>query len=125
MSGDWPKVEPNDPGIRPAGEPDACFYCSVKVGGEHGKECVMVQRRVRVQFVVTADIAVPAFWDEDMINFRYNESTWCADNLASMMESATTGEGSGQCWCSAVSAKYLGEVDSAPTVIESAECWIP
>ncbi len=43
----WPKVLPNDYGIRPAGKPDECFYCYQRVGQAHRSDCVTVLQLVR------------------------------------------------------------------------------
>lgn len=43
----WPKVLPNDDGIRPAGKPDECFYCYQRVGQGHRPDCVTVLQLVR------------------------------------------------------------------------------
>lgn len=46
----WPLVDPNDDGIRPAGKPDECFYCNSKVGEEHGRQCCIVTKLVRLEY---------------------------------------------------------------------------
>lgn len=86
----WPRVTVDDDGIRPAGRPDECFYCSQTVGDEHARDCVIVTRPIVMDICVdlpertlrgTWALDVPHSWDEEMIRFRYGESTWCADNL--------------------------------------------
>lgn len=106
-------VEPNSAGgIRPAGPPDSCFYCGAKVGDEHGAECVVPKRRVRVRFSFEVEWAVPESWDKDMIEFHMNESSWCADNAAHYLvnECTYTGEGESRCLCRSFEGEYLGEV---------------
>jgi hypothetical protein len=63
----WPLVAINDDGIRPAGEPDECFYCNKKVGQPHGRDCVVVTKRVLVRYVVDVEISVPHTSDEEQI----------------------------------------------------------
>lgn len=43
----WPTVSADDPGIRPAGKPDECFYCHAKVGELHWPECCVVVKDVK------------------------------------------------------------------------------
>ncbi len=88
---EWPMVAPNDDGIRPAGAPDECLYCRAKVGQPHGRECVIVTKRiemrVRAAFADGSEahglwqLDEPYAWDVDMSEFHKNESSWCAGNL--------------------------------------------
>ena len=82
----FPKVLPKDDGIRPAGRPDQCFYCRSMVGEEHKKDCVTIDKIVEIEFTVRVPVKVPHGWDQEMINFRYNDSSWCADNLPLLFE---------------------------------------
>lgn len=82
----WPKVLPNDDGIRPAGKPDECFYCHRKVGQEHGSECVTVCKLVAYK-VMIGDKHVGTFvreepygWTGDDCEQHKNESSWCKSN---------------------------------------------
>lgn len=68
-----------DYGVRPAGPPDRCFYCDMPMGQEHKEGCVIRQRTVVIRYQIDLVVAVPEDWNPDMINFRYNESTWCAE----------------------------------------------
>jgi len=140
MSGDWPLVDPRDDGIRPAGRPDECFYCHRRVGYTHGRECVIVQKRVEMR--VTAKLpgsAVtgrwvfdePHEWDEVMSEFHKNESSWCANNF--LDECAKPGavewddgadpwaelealvdDESGRCLCGVLSFEFVRVVDPTP-----------
>lgn len=86
-----PLVLANDDGIRPAGRPDACFYCRQSVGEPHGAECVAVRKRVEHRVHVTLPDGTkvkglwqfnePHFWDAHMSEFHKNGSTWCANNF--------------------------------------------
>ncbi len=87
---DWPLVDPMDDGIRPAGKPDCCFYCSRRVGTVHGDDCVivhkLVEHRITVErpgrvFVGSWTFEEPYFWDEEFSVFHKNDSSWCAGNL--------------------------------------------
>lgn len=81
------RVLTDDDGIRPAGEPDRCFYCRQKVGGKHATGCVM--RCVPTRYLVvlngvpSAEMLCwdPAEWDYQRRYDHYNIGTWCANNL--------------------------------------------
>lgn len=82
-----PLVFPDDDGIRPAGDPDACLYCKSKVGEPHGVNCVAVHRKVKVRYTFEVEVEEPAGWDEDQIVSHKTESSWCANNaLAELKE---------------------------------------
>jgi hypothetical protein len=61
----WPLVHPKDDGIRPAGNPDECFYCNQKVGQPHAPDCVAVSRRARFTVTLEVDIDMPCCWDNE------------------------------------------------------------
>lgn len=90
-----------------AGVPEKCFYCSGKLGAEHDADCVTLHRPVKIR--VTMDIIVPAVrsWDKHMIEFRFNESTWCADNIMDDLQRYT--KGAGGCLCGHTEIEYLGD----------------
>lgn len=71
-----PSVLTNDDGIRPAGEPDECFYCHQKVGTPHREECVCVNKKVKVRAMIEYEVEVPFFWSKEDIEFHRNESSW-------------------------------------------------
>ena len=91
-SNNWPLVDPFDDGIRPAGAPDACFYCKQKVGQPHKRDCVMVKKLVRFRCSDGTDVDiddVPHSWSRKYI--EENADLW------------------GLC-----DAEYLGVVDETP-----------
>ncbi|HET9375657.1 MAG TPA: hypothetical protein VFO40_11830 [Chthoniobacterales bacterium] len=103
IPGDWPLVAINDDGIRPAGEPDECFYCNHKVGQPHGRDCVTVTKRVLVRYVVEAAINVPHSWTaEEIVNFENHEGD--SYNLEPINGAEIH----------AISASYIGTVDDTP-----------
>lgn len=69
-----------DHGPRPAGPPDACFYCQQPLGALHAQDCVLRTQSVVVRVETEYVITVPAHWDAAMVEFARNEGTWCADN---------------------------------------------
>lgn len=147
----WPLVDPKDDGIRPAGRPDECFYCRQRVGKSHGSECVMVTKVI--ELAVRAELndgkVVTGVWrlnephceTPKSIEFRYNESSWCAGNFlmardptadfgAVMWDSSdvdpwdelTKLYGDDDCLCNRLRFKYLRVVDDTPRgKIRSAE----
>jgi len=108
----WPLVVEGDDGIRPAGPKDACFYCGQKIGTPHGKECVIVTKIVKIRFCIEIPVQVPHSWDQRMIDFRYNESSWCASNLIEDLKDFDEKHG---CLCPVTEAKYIETIDNTPT----------
>ena len=39
-----------------------------------------------IQWVIDLPMEVPDEWDKDMIEFHFNESSWCCDNLIDELE---------------------------------------
>lgn len=108
----WPLVAPNDDGIRPAGQPDECFYCRRKVGEEHKRNCTIVTKLVRIAYTYEVDVTVPYDWDEDMIHFHRNEGTWCASNAFSEIKKHLKADG---CACPRTTARLVRVLDETPT----------
>lgn len=98
----WPIVKADDPGIRPAGKPDECFYCLHKVGDEHARDCVIITKRVEHEVTLTWSdgskttgtwqFDEPYFWDVYGSEFHKNESSWCANNLERYLDSTSFDE---------------------------------
>lgn len=114
----WPVVLADDFGIRPAGPSDACLYCNMKVGFPHGRDCVTVEKKVRVKMIFEVDMKVPHAWTSEQISFRYNLGSWCADNAVDVLENlkaSTNEEGPYRpCLCSAFTLEVVGVSDSRP-----------
>ena len=72
-------------GPRPAGKPDECFYCNVKLGGNHDDECPLVTKIVKIRATVEFDYECPRHWNTNQINFHFQESSWCASNLPDLL----------------------------------------
>lgn len=89
-----------DNGVRPAGEPDRCFYCRAGISEPHGPECVMVRRSVVIRATIDFVHDVPAHWGEDDIRFNLNESSRCAGNTLADLAEQAEGE-----WC------FCGQID--------------
>lgn len=69
----------DDDGVRPAGDPNFCFYCGMPKG-KHKDDCVCRQRTVVVEMTIRYVSEVPADWDVHMIEFHKNESSFCLGN---------------------------------------------
>lgn len=91
--------------VRPAGRPDECFYCNQKIGSEHKKDCVIRSKTVVVDFTIRTVMAVPEFWDEEFINFRLNERSWCVDNILPILEKKSEHS----CLCMHTESKFIRE----------------
>jgi hypothetical protein len=72
---------------------------------------VLVVKTVRVRLTAEYDVTVPAHWDADKIEFHRNESSWCADNLVSEIE--TLQEQSPGCLCETVSFECISDQGEA------------
>jgi len=81
------KVAPDDDGIRPAGPPDACFYCQQKVGQNHKPDCVTVESTCIYRVILNGeDIGTwstqePDSWGREQRYFHKNLGSWCTGNM--------------------------------------------
>lgn len=121
MSEKMPLVLENDDGIRPAGEPDECFYCHQKIGEPHLESCVCVTKRVIGIAAICVDVSVPYSWDKKDIEFHRNESSYCAGNLLSDIDTAHEALGEENCPCSSVYFEYLRDSDVTPRAFAKGE----
>ena len=96
-----------DNGPRPAGKSDECFYCLMPLGADHAADCVCRRRTIVVQAVVEYVMAIPDHWSADRFEEHYNEGTWCAMNLAPLLDI----DRKGQCPCDLVTMHYLREAN--------------
>jgi hypothetical protein len=110
----WPLVVPNDDGIRPAGPPDACFYCKNRVGEPHGLSCVVVQKRVRVTYTFTLEIDIPHNWEAKQFEFHRNAGSWCADNAIDELSAILEDDNGPGCLCQTFKAKLVEVIDERP-----------
>jgi hypothetical protein len=92
--------------VRPAGKPNECFYCGVKVGEQHKEGCTIRSRTVNLDVTIHMVMDVPEDWSEEQINFHYNMGSWCASNLLSYLEIREENE---RCLCNITDVKYAGE----------------
>jgi len=108
-----PLVLSNDDGIRPAGNPDQCFYCKQKVGTPHKDGCVILNRKVKVKYSYEIEIEVPHGWSKDDIEFHRNESSWCADSSLRELSEISNNETIG-CLCNVFECEVLEIPEAKP-----------
>lgn len=102
------KFEVTESSMRPASDKRECFYCRRPIGESHADDCVLVLRRVKVRMIVDYEIEVPAHWDQYMIEFHRNDSSWCASSAIDELQAIHEAE---NCICNHTSFEYLGETD--------------
>lgn len=101
-------------GPRPAGRPDYCFYCNEPIGNDHRPDCVCRKRTIVLELKTEVVIDVPEHWHESMIDFYYNESSHCTDNLLQLLVKRYSLTGDGEpgpypCSCGNSECRYVGE----------------
>jgi len=111
---EYPIVLPNDYGIRPAGKLDECFYCRAKVGEPHKKDCVVIVKRVKMRFTIEVETEEPCSWSKKDIEFRYNESSWCVNNLVPMLQKEIRYSGNCLCHHHHFNARLVKVMDNMP-----------
>ena len=95
--------------VRPARPDGTCFYCREPLGGRHKDDCVIPKKSVMVDFSIRLPVLVPVSWDKEQIEFHYNESSWCCDNLLDMITDWQ--EKTGRCLCGAVNATFVADAN--------------
>ncbi len=79
-------IRENDRGIRPAGKPDECFYCKMKVGNYHSIDCVVLTKKNKYSILVEGEYIGTLIWDDPIswdikqCESHKNDSSWCVDN---------------------------------------------
>jgi len=99
----WPVTTEDE---RPARMDGTCFYCGIKIGGEHKQDCVIRERTIVVELRIKMVRKVPEDWDKEMIEFHMNESSSCKDNILSEINDMAERCG---CLCSYAEGIFLGE----------------
>lgn len=109
-------VKPGD--VRPARRDGTCFYCRQPVGGEHNPDCVILDRSVVMRFSFELVVCAPAIMNQSQLEFKYNEGSWCADNLLRALRQYKAKNG---CLCSAMQAEYVREATAEDHEAQSFE----
>ena len=106
--------------MRPASDARRCFYCRSVIGQHHAPDCVLAVKKIIVKLVIEYEVEVPASWEDDAIEFRFNESSWCANNAIEDLYDRFCGDDDddGACACESTQIKYVSDV-SGPYAKES------
>ncbi len=98
-------VTSDDTRSKGAGSIEKCFYCKGLLGKEHDSDCVCLKKAVKLKVSIEIVVEVPRSWDQEMIEFHRNDSSWCANNfIDEMQRQAEAG-----CACSFTSFELIGE----------------
>ncbi len=58
-------------------------------------------KKIRVRLTFEIEDEVPDHWDASMVDFHYNDSSWCSDNIVPhLVEYMKAREAEGGCLCS-------------------------
>lgn len=69
-----------------------------------------MSKKVMIYVSVHMDVEVPEDWDKKMIEFYYNDSSYCASNLIEDMHAVNEQrDKEGSCMCDLVSVKYVAD----------------
>ena len=101
----------NENGPRPAGKPDECFYCKQPIGTNHEEKCVCIQKVVLVKVTLEIPYILSNYWSEPDIDFYFNKSSWCANNIVNYLEVLQNAKSEDSpCLCSGFTGEYLRDV---------------
>lgn len=120
-------VRPQDE--RP-GRPDGtCFYCRAAMGQPHKSGCVILGKSVVMRITLDVVMDVPRDWKPGLIDFHFNDSSWCADNFVGKLEAwkaRTENDDDERCLCSTLQADFVRDATpedhaSLPVLIDPGE----
>lgn len=106
---DWTVKEE---GLRPPVAPNHCYYCGEQRGQNHKSDCVVRCRTVVVKTTFTYVVAVPECWEPYNIEFKFNESSSCADNIVDTLSNLVerlNSEVCGSCICGLTHTEFVRE----------------
>lgn len=112
---EWPLVVENDTGLRKQ-RPGECFYCNQKIGQEHKRDCVRIDRLVKIRLSFEMTIQEAYCFDRDNIEFKYNgEGSHCSDNWArEVIKAFREYKKEKGCSCGFFKVEDVGVVDDTP-----------
>lgn len=113
-----PIVTSNDPGIRPAGKPNECFYCKSEVGTPHDLQCVIIKKRILAKYSFLVELEVPSYWSAAEFEFHRNNSCWCASNALDEIEKSKVDN---NCLCDTFTAEFIKVIRDEPKILEESE----
>ena len=73
------------------------------------------RKLVRMKWTIELPMDVPEDWDEELINFHFNESSWCCSNLIDDLEKYDKKFG---CICGICKAEFLEEITNKVEIEE-------
>jgi len=120
-------VRPQDE--RPARRDGTCFYCSAVIGASHKDGCVVTSKSVVIRATLDVVVSVPRDWNEGMIEFKFCESSWCADNFLGQLGrwvSQEPADGRAGCACECSGFEFVRDATEAdhrelPVLIDATE----
>ena len=83
------------------GRPNTCYYCHEPVGWYHNLKCPCRLRTIVVEYKIAVTVTIPEFFDEGTIDFHFNESSACRDNIIGQLQGCRT------CLCDHVEARFV------------------
>lgn len=72
-------------------------------------------KKVRIQWTIELPMDVPEEWDKEMIEFYFNESSWCCSNIIDDLQQYDKDHG---CICGICKAEFLEEISKEEIEIE-------
>ena len=90
------------------GKQDECFYCGETLGNEHKRGCVLRERTIIIEFKCSLLVSVPEDWGTEMIEFFFNDSSYCSSNLIDELKKL---DKHNNCICPFSEVNYLREAN--------------
>ena len=72
-------------------------------------------KKVRIKWTIELPMEVPEEWDKEMIEFYFNESSWCCSNIIEDLQQYDKDHG---CICTICKAEFLEEISKDEIEIE-------
>lgn len=72
-------------------------------------------KKVRIKWTIELPMDVPEEWDKEMIEFYFNESSWCCSNIIDDLQQYDKDHG---CICGICEAEFLEEISKDEIEIE-------
>lgn len=98
------KFKVTEKAMRPASDKKRCFYCKENIGDVHKDDCVLIRKKVKLKMVFEFEDKVPSYWDDHLVDFHYNDSSWCANNITDIIDNISEKDG---CICNHVNFNMI------------------
>lgn len=87
-----------------------CRYCRAGVGTPHRFDCPIPRKTVLLKVHANLIVDVPQNWTDEDVEFHFNESSSCTDNVLNNLTRQTARLGATQgCSCGSVQVEYSRE----------------